>query len=412
MKIMQVNKFWRVRGGSDRYIFELARMLTDRGHEIIPFAMEDPANNPSHYSSLFVSPVELSDPYRLPFWKRIATAKRILHSSEAASRARILTEISNPDVAHLHNIYHHISPSVLKPLVERGVGTVMTVHDYKLMCPALRLYKNGTVCEKCAPMRYTSCLTGRCVHDSRAASALCTLEMLYHDLTRAYTGRVDRFIAPSRFVAGKLRERGLPDEQIEVLPRFIDTTCWKPGSSDGSDDYVIFSGRLAAEKGVETLVRAMAKLPEIPLKIVGTGMLDANIRQLVRELNADNIEFTGFKSGQVVRRLIQGARFMCAPSQWYENAPMTILEAFACGKPVVATRIGGIPEMVREGETGLLVEPGDVEGLRDAISLLWNDTDALVRKMGANARQLTETEYTPAIHYDKLMGIYQQVMKK
>lgn len=364
MKILQVNKFWRVRGGSERYVFELSRMLTDRGHEIIPFAMQDPANEPSRYAALFVSPVELSDPYRMPLWKRMGTAKRILHSREAASRISSLSDLSQPDIAHLHNIYHHLSPSILKPLVDRGIGTVMTIHDYKLLCPALRFYNNGMVCEKCRPMHYASCVLGRCVHGSRAASALCAVEMFYHDATKAYTGRIDRFIAPSRFVAGKLLDRGLPPEQVTVIPNFIDPERWIPGDS-GDGDYVLFSGRLSNEKGVETLVRAMAGLPEIPLKIAGSGMLETSARQLARELGAGNIEFTGFKSEKEVLRLVRDSRFICTPSEWYENAPMTVLEAFACGKPAVASRIGGIPEIVREGQTGLLAEPGDTESLRE-----------------------------------------------
>lgn len=406
---MQVNKFWRVRGGSERYIFELSRMLTDRGHEIIPFAMEDPANQPSRYSTLFVSPVELSDPYRMPLWKRIGTAKRILHSRESASRIAILSDLSEPDVAHLHNIYHHLSPSILKPLVERGIGVVMTIHDYKLLCPALRYYNDGQVCEKCHPLHYASCVSGRCVQGSRAASALCALEMFVHDATKAYTGRIDRFIAPSRFVAGKLLERGLPSEQVAVIPNFVDPERWTPGE-DGDGSYVLFSGRLSHEKGVETLVRAMAGLPEIPLKIVGSGMLETSARQLARELGATNIEFTGFKSEKEVRRLVQESRFICTPSEWYENAPMSVLEAFACGKPAVASRIGGIPEMVREGETGLLAEAGDAGDLRDAISRLWEQPE-LVREMGGNARTLVETDYSPATHYDKIISTYQQVKR-
>ena len=407
---MQVNKFWRVRGGSERYVFELSRLLGDRGHETIPFAMEDPANEPSRYSALFVSSVELSDPYRMPIWKRLGTAKRILSSHEAASRIGILSDMSEPDVAHLHNIYHHLSPSILKPLVDRGVGIVMTIHDYKLMCPALRFYNNGRVCEKCRPLHYAGCVSGRCVHGSRAASALCAVEMFIHDATRAYTSRIDRFIAPSRFVATKLLGRGLPEEQVAVIPNFIDSERWTPGAGDDGGDYIIFSGRLSNEKGIETLVRAVAELPHVPLKIVGSGMLETRARQLARELGAANVEFTGFKSEKEVRRLVQGSRFICTPSEWYENAPMTVLEAFACGRPAVASRIGGIPEMVREGETGMLAEAGDHEDLRRAISSLWDDP-GLARKMGANARRLAETEYSPSAHYEKILATYQEVRR-
>lgn len=407
---MQVNKFWRVRGGSERYVFELSRMLSERGHEIIPFAMDDPANEPSRYSTLFVSPVELSDPYRMPLLKRIGVAKRILSSREAANRIAILSDLAYPDVAHLHNIYHHLSPSILKPLVERGIGTVMTIHDYKLLCPALRYYNNGEVCEKCRPLHYSSCVAGRCVHGSRAASALCAVEMFFHDATKAYTGRIDRFIAPSSFVAGKLLDRGLPPEQVTVIPNFVDNERWTPGDGDGDGDYIAFSGRLAREKGVETLVRAMVGLPHIPLKIVGSGMIEANVRQLARDLGISNIEFAGFKSEKDVRRLVRGSRFICVPSEWYENAPRSVLEAFACGKPVVASRIGGISEMVRDGQTGLLAEPGDSDSLREGIEKLWNDP-ALARQMGAAARHLTETEYSSDAHYAKIIDTYQQVKR-
>jgi len=407
---MQVNKFWRVRGGSDRHVFELSRMLTERGHEIIPFAMEDPANEPSRYSTLFVSPVELSDPYRMPIWKRIGVAKRILSSHEAANKITILSDLAHPDIAHLHNIYHQLSPSILKPLVERGIGTVMTIHDYKLLCPALRFYTNGAVCEKCRPMHYSSCVAGRCVHGSRAASALCAVEMFVHDVTKAYTGRIDRFIAPSSFVAGKLLDRGLPPEQVTVIPNFVDNERWTPGDGDSDGDYIVFSGRLSHEKGVETLVRAMAGLPRIPLKIIGSGMLEANARQLARDLGAANIEFTGFKSEKEVRRLVRDSRFICTPSEWYENAPMSVLEAFACGKPAVASRIGGIPEMVRHGQTGLLTEPGDPESLRESIERLWNDP-VHAREMGTSARRLAETDYSPEAYYAKIIETYQQVKR-
>jgi len=410
MKTMQVNKFWRVRGGSERYVFELSRMLTDRGHEVIPFAMEDPSNEPSRYASLFVSPVELSDPYRVPLGKKIGTAKRILHSREAASKITTLCDLTNPDIVHLHNIYHHISPSILKPLVDRGIGTVMTMHDYKLVCPALRLYNNGQVCEKCRSMRYFSCIRGRCVKGSRAASALCSVEMFYHDLTRAYTGRIDHFIAPSRFVAERLLRRGVPEAYITVAPNFVDPQRWTPAADDADGEYVLYAGRLVHEKGIETLIRVMKLLPRIPLKIAGSGMFESRARQIVRDLGAANVEFVGFKSEREVRRLVQSSRFACTPSEWYESAPMSVLEAYACGKPVVASRIGGIPEMVREGKTGLLHESGNVESLREAFLGLWNDPD-LAHEMGKNARQLAETEYSPEAHYAKILSTYKRVRR-
>lgn len=407
---MQVNKFWRVHGGSERYVFELSRMLTEQGHEIIPFAMSDEDNEPSTYSSLFVSPVELSDPYRMPVWKRASIAGRIIYSKEARDRVSILADLTHPDVAHLHNIYHHLSPSILPPLKARGIGMVMTIHDYKLFCPALRHYNHGSVCEDCRPFHYASCIEGRCVKNSRAASLLCATEMFLHDLFNAYTDPIDTFIAPSEFVASRLYRRGIAADRVAVIPNAVDHERWTPGEEDGDGGYVLFCGRLTREKGIDTMVRALADLSEVPLKVVGAGMYDSQARRLARELGADNIEFLGFRREEEVRRLVQGCRFMIVPSEWYENAPMSVLEAFACGKPVVGTRIGGIPEMVQTGETGLLAEPGDAAGLRHAVGDLWQDP-ALVRRMGKQARRLAETAYSLENHYEQIIKTYQHVKR-
>lgn len=407
---MQINKFWRVRGGSERYVFELSRMLEGRGHEIVPFAMQDGNNEPSRFSSLFVSPVELADPYRLSMIRRIGTASRILYSKEANSRISVLTDLSDPDIAHMHNIYHHLSPSILPPLVDRGVGTVMTIHDYKLVCPALRHYNSKGICEKCRPLHYGPCIRGKCVKESLAASALCAVEMFFHDFRHAYTDRIDRFIAPSEFVAQRLLGRGIEEEKVAVIPNFVDTERWQP-SEDGAGDYILFTGRLSEEKGIETLIRAIAALPDVPLKVVGAGMLNHQMRSLAAELGADNVEFIGFKNEDEVRRLVRGSRFVCVPSEWFENAPMSALEAFACGKPVVGSNIGGIPEMVRDGQTGLLAEPGDVDGLSAAIDKLWHDEE-LCLEMGRAARTMAENEYSPEIHYQQINETYKQVIRK
>jgi len=414
VKILQINKFWRVHGGSERYVFELSRLLTERGHEIVPFAMKDTANEPSHYSSLFVSPVELSDPYRLPLTKRLATAARILYSREAGRNMGVLADLTHPDVAHCHNIYHHLSPSILSPLEKRGVGIIMTIHDYKLLCPALRFYRfgdgYGEVCERCRPFHYGSCLTGKCVMGSRAASLLCATEMFFHDLFRSYTGKIDCFISPSRFVAEKLLDRGMPEEKVAVIPNFVDPERWRPAEGNGKGSYILYAGRLSQEKGVEALIRAMVKLPDIPLKIAGTGMWERKYRTLAHELGACNIEFVGFRPEAEIRSLIQGARFVAVPSEWYENGPMSVLEAFACGTPVLGSRIGGIPELVKEGETGALFEPGDISDLRRAAASLWGDAQ-LCAAMGDNARRLVENKYSPQKHYDKIIKVYQQVKR-
>lgn len=411
MKIMQVNRFWRIHGGSERYVFELARMLADRGHEIIPFSMKDEDNEPSRYSTLFASPVDITNPYRVPVWRRAGIASRILYSKEARNRMAVLTDLTHPDVAHLHNIYHHLSPSVLTPLRKRGIGTVMTIHDYKLFCPALWHFNEQRVCERCRPYHYSACIAGRCVKDSRAASMLCATEMLMHDLFGAYLGRIDRFIAPSEFVASKLYGRGIGRDQVSVIPHAVDPDRWTPDAgAEGDGSYVLYLGRLTLEKGIMTVIRAFAGLPHIPLRIAGAGVIEGHARTLARELGAGNISFLGFKREEQVRRLLRDCRFLVLPSQWYENAPMAVLEAFACGKPAVASRIGSIPEMVREGDSGLLVAPGDPDDLGRAVETLWNDA-SLTREMGARARRLAETDYSSETHYERIVDIYKKIRR-
>jgi glycosyltransferase involved in cell wall biosynthesis len=234
--------------------------------------------------------------------------------------------------------------------------------------------------------------------------------MFFHDFRHAYTDRIDRFIAPSEFVAQRLLGRGIEEEKVAVIPNFVDTERWQP-SEDGAGDYILFTGRLSEEKGIETLIRAVAALPDVPLKVVGSGMLNHQMRSLAAELGADNVEFIGFKNEDEVRRLVRGSRFVCVPSEWFENAPMSALEAFACGKPVVGSNIGGIPEMVRDGQTGLLAEPGDVDGFSAAIDKLWHDEE-LCLEMGRVARTMAENEYSPEIHYQQINETYKQVKRK
>lgn len=408
MRILQANKFWRQRAGSERYVFELCDLLESHGHQIYPFAMQDAGNAYSQYSSLFVSPMEISNPWRVPLHRRAGVALRLLHSREAARSIGILADVAEAEIAHIHNIYHHLSPSIFRPLARRGIGIVMTVHDYKLICPALRLYRSGEVCQRCHRFYYLPCVAGRCVKDSWAASMLGAGELFVNVSRGAYTKHVDRFIAPSRFMAQRMVEGGLPADRVEVLPGFVDTGRWKPSGSAG--DYVLYSGWLSPEKGVQNLIRAMALHPDVPLKVAGIGSHERVLRSLARELGISNVDFVGFRKDDDIVRLVQGSRFVCVPSEWYESSPMSALEAFACGRPVLASRIGGIPETVVENETGILVGPGDVEGLAAAIGDLWHNPERC-QELGRAARRLAEERFSPEDHYGKIKAIYEQVSR-
>lgn len=405
---MQVNRFWRRTTRVTRYIFDLVQLLEDHGYEVVPFAVQDPGNEPSPFSSLFVSQLDLLNPYRMPLAKMASTTFRMFYSREARNRIGLLADITHPDVAHIHNVSIHLSPSVLPAMVERGIGTVMTMHDSLLLCPAQHSYRDNAACYRCRPYHYLGCLTGKCMGGSSLASALCAAQLFAHDTLRAYTGTVDRFIAPSWFMADRLVARGIPDWQVVTIPYFVDVSRWP---SDGGEvgDYIFYWGQVALGHGIGTLIRAVAGLPRIKLKIANSGMKEQGPRELAWELGADNVEFVGYQKEEGIRELLRGSRFVCVPYDSPNSAPAEVLEAFAAGKPVLATNIGGLPEVVREGVTGRLAEPGDVDSLRDAIDKLWHDPSA--PEMGREARRRAENEYSPERHHQMISEVYHSVRR-
>lgn len=410
MKIMQINRLWRASREIDRYALSLSELLEENGHEIVPFAVQDSGNEYSEYSSLFVSPLEVTKPFRSSLWRMTMSVGRIFFSRESRSRAAILADLTHPDVAHAHKIYLELSPSVLAPLSRRGVGLVMTVHDNKLFCPSHRSYRDGKACFDCRPFHYLRCVEGVCVRGSWPASVLCAAELMLHDLMRAYTKYIDIFVAPSNYIVDRLRERGIDEEKIAHVPNFVDTDRW-PESKTGTGEYVLFSGRLLPREGINTMIKAFSRLPNIQLKIAGTSAQDYHARKLAEDLGADNIEFLGYRSEEDIRSLLSNCRFACIPYESPMNPPELVFHAFASGKPVIGTRLGGLPEMVRDGHTGVLVEPNNEDELEMAVGTLWDDS-VKVGEMGANARRLVEEEYSSGLHYERILEVYRSVKRK
>jgi len=405
MKIIFANKYWYLKGGAERYEFDLAELLSNHGHDIIPFAMRSLKNFPSEWKNFFVSEVQTE---RVGFgWEGLRTAFRSLWSFEARSKFGALLDETQPSLVHVHNIYRQISPSILGAARKRGLPIVMTVHDYALISPNYSLYHDGAICEVTKPELYSAAVRHRCVKGSYLASALVALEMRLHRRLHAWEN-VDRFIAPSRFTASLLAAYGVPDEIITHVPHFIDATLWK--TSYGTGEYVLFVGRLSEEKGVATLIRAAALIPDIPFHIVGTGPEEERLRALAEELGASNVKFRGWMSGEVLRAEYADARFVVVPSEWYEVFGLIVLEAYAAGKPVIASQIGGLAELVKDGETGLHASAGDEKDLATNIYSLWTDPVA-GESMGRAGRAWVEAEFSPEEHYRRIMEVYGSVME-
>ena len=406
MKVLMINKFFYLKGGSERVFFNEADLLERNGHQVLFFSMHHDKNIPSPCGKYFVDTVDYDIPGNVR--EKISRSLKIIYSREARQKITALLEAEKPDIAHLHNIHHQISPSIIPPLNARSIPVVMTLHDYKMVCPTYALVREGRICEKCRGGRYFWCLLHRCTKGSYGKSLVNMIEMYYHHWFADLYGGVDTFIAPSRFLQEKIRDMGFPGRVVN-LPYPIDSADYEPASAP-SERILCYLGRLSAEKGLETLLAAM-KGADAVLHILGDGPLKGRLEEIAERDNLSNVSFLGYKSGDELKQEIRSSRAVIVPSEWYENYPNSVMEAFALGKPVIGAKIGGIPEMVRDGETGWIFEPGNATELRRRIELLLSDQDAAV-VMGRKARSFVEEELNPGKHYRELMEVYQAALER
>ena len=405
MTVLMCNKYYFVKGGAERYLFELSRILEARGHRVVPFAMQHERNEPSPFSDAFVSHEGFDG--RDGLGRRLRAAARVVYCAEARRRIEALVGRARPDVAHAHNIAHQLSPSILYGLAARGVPVVQTLHDYKLVCPNYAMFVNGENCERCATWRYWNACVRRCMRGEAAASALVCVEAYLHRLLGSYARNVALFIAPSRSLRDRVVAHGVDPKKVVHLPYAIELSGYRPRYGD--DGYAVFVGRLSTGKGVATLLRAAALARDVRLRVVGTGPLLPELESLKEREGLSNVEFVGYHTGEDLKDLVAGSAFVVVPSECHENSPLTVYEAFALGKPVVGSDAGGIPELVSDGEAGLLFPAGDREALADRMRVLWADRPRAA-EMGRRARARVEREYSPERHYDAIMGIYARVV--
>lgn len=409
MKILVCNKFYRPVGGPETIMIDTMRELEALGHAAIPFAMAHPDNLPSEYADYFVSNIDYNERRGGAISQKIREALGLVYSSEARRNIERLIADTKPDIAHAHNIYHQLSPSILMALQRAGVPTVLTLHDGKLLCANMLFLTHGRVCEKCAGRRFYNAVINRCVKDSIPSSALCFIEETVHRTFKMYERNVDLFITPSRFLKQKLVEHGrLSEESIEVLPNYADTKSIQPDFNPGN--YGLFVGRLEPLKGIMTLLRACAEAPGLEMRLAGRGPMLEEGERFAESEGLDKVKFLGFQTGEALSRLFREARFVVLPSECYENCPMAILEAFSAGKPVIASRTGGIPELIEDSVDGLLFEPGDAQGLAACIRRLVINP-ALTEAMGRKGRAKVEERFTMQAYVERLLCIYGRMTK-
>lgn len=405
MKILLVNKFFYKKGGSESYFFDLADILEKNGHEVIFFSMKDPKNKITKFNNYFVDSIDFNRDEGL--FKNLKKVGHLIYSIEAQRKIQKLVKKYQPDIAHLHNISHQISPSILSVFKKYNIPVAQTLHDYELICPNYRLFVKGSVCERCKKHKYFNAVKNKCLKNSTAASLAVAAELAIHKVFGFYRYGVDKFITPSMFLKKKLVAWGQDENKIINLPNFINLDLYEP--SYKSDDYILYSGRLAEEKGIMDLVQAMKEIPQIKLKIVGDGAMIQEIRKHISKNEIRNIELLGYKKFDELMDIISKAKFVILPSIWYENYSITLLEAAAMGKPAIASNLGGNSEIVKEGFTGLLFEAGNIDQLREKIKFLYGRGDLIV-EMGKNARDRVEMENSAGQHYEKIMKVYEELV--
>jgi glycosyltransferase involved in cell wall biosynthesis len=398
--LLAINNYYYPRGGAEVLFLEHNRMMENIGWQVVPFAMRHPQNLATPWSDYFPDEIEFGASYGLG--GNLLRAWRVIYSMQARRNMSLLLDAIEPQIAHVHNVYHHLSPSFLPLLKRRGIRTVMTLHDLKLACPAYTMMSGGRPCERCRGGKLYNVAVHRCIKGSRALSSLVIVESYLHRLWRAYEANVDRFIVPSRFLLEKLVEWGFVRERFVYIPNFVDIERFKPDFVPGRR--FVYCGRLDELKGVETFVRA-ACAARVPVTLVGSGPLDARLRALGEQLDGDVI-FTGYLTNEALAAVIQEARAVVVPSECHENAPLTLLEAYAAGRPVIGSRIAGIPELVREEETGVLYPTGNIEALADALTRFAALADARVAAMGAAGRAWVEREFNAAVYLERQLSLY------
>lgn len=400
LSILNVSQNYFVRGGSDRMYFENERLLSASGHKVIPFAAASAHNRTSSWSRYFPAAADFDNPGPRDLI-------RYVYSTAASKALHRLLSDWQLDIAHLHIYYGKLTASILPTLRRFRIPVVQTLHEYKLICPVYSLVSNGQICEACEGSHYYRALPRRCNRGSLTRTALSVVESYVSRLVGC-VDLVDHFIAVSDFLRSKMVEYGVPPEKVTTVRNFVDCSEVTPNSREG--EYVLYFGRLESVKGVETLLEAIAPLKEVSLLVVGDGSLGDRLRRVVVERNLDHVEVLGFREGAELDEIIRSSICTVVPSEWYEPLATTVLESYRHSRPVIASRIGGLVEMVEDGNDGILIEPASPNSLTEAIRWMVEHRDKAV-EMGINGRQKVETNFSPEHYLEQLLGVYERVLE-
>jgi len=410
MKILQINKFFYKKGGAEQHYFDLMKLLEDHGQEVVQFSMQSRQNEKSKFAKFFVSHMDIHNSDQLDFIQKIKNAGRIFYSFEAKRKLEKLLKKHPIDIAHIHNIYHHISPSILSVLKKHNIPVVMTIHDYKLFSPEYKFYHHGKARQEQAQGWYLNCIKTKCVNDSLSQSIFLTLEMIFHHkIMRYYERYVDFFIAPSEYVRSIFLKYGWTEDKIKVLPNFLSSDLPRVDKviQPPKEPHFVYVGRLSEEKGVEKLVKYWYDNQlSYPLDIYGSGHLEKRIRILIKTNPNIPVNIVGFVPREKLLNALKDVTAVVIPSLMPEPFGLTAIEAFAIGIPVVVSGSGALSGMVEKSQAGVIFDLEKKGSLERALQVV-GDTE-----FRNHAVEYMKKNHDPEQYYLNLYNMYENLIKK
>lgn len=407
MKILLINKFHYIEGGGERSYFDTANILAEQGHDLAFFSMKHKRNKKSRWSKYFVSNIDYNSE-NLSILDKIKASINIIYNFEAKRNLEKLIKDFRPDVAHLHNIYRQLSPSIIDVLKKYNIPIVMTLHDYALVSPARTLSVRGKIWEKDRPNKQYRCIFDKCVKNSYLKSFLAVVEVYLHKWMKIYE-KIDVFISPSNFLINKFKEYNFKKEIVR-LPHSVEI---KDGIDKVSEEkYILYYGRLTREKGIEDLIEAYSKIKDKSgwsLKIVGAGLEEERLKKIASDKK--DIEFLGFKRDKELNDIIKKAAFVVFPGRCYENAPYSLLESMALAKIVLVPEVGGYRELIEDEKNGYMYRFGDIADFSKKIKYIL-EHEKEKSKIGEKARKTVKEKNSKEEYYKKLYKIYKDLIKK
>lgn len=409
MKILLIDVYNYNKGGAETVCFNTGKLLEEHGHQVVYFTLKWKNNNPSPYEKYFPESKET----RRGLFRNVINLRNYFYYPDAARKLEQLIKDEGPDLAHIHLMWGQISPSIFPVLKDYHVPVVFTIHDYRIVCPAYCFVNGfGNVCENCTGRFFYRCVTHKCCKGSIFLSLFMAAEQYFRNKFYNPSLNIDGLLYVSNFSRQK-HEQYMP--ALKNIPYLVlhnfSVDIQSVGHYPYVDKYFLFLGRLSEEKGISTLVRAFGNIPECRLKILGTGPLEQTLKTYRVEHRLDNVEFLGYKSGQELIDLKRKAYCVIVPSECYENNPMAIIEAYAEGVPVIGAKIGGIPEIIREGETGYFFEPKDVNALSALIGKVSKMSDEEYKRMSDNAIAFAKEGMSKNRYYKRLLPFYELMLK-